>query len=86
MGAGCSYTQVVLLARVVRATSRPPVTAVYGDGVVIARRYAALSAGRSLQGYQDGAPTGWLATSAPSVSSSQPRPPHGLRTGLGLPE
>ncbi|GAA3118221.1 hypothetical protein GCM10020254_76500 [Streptomyces goshikiensis] len=47
--------------------------------------YEALSAGRSLQGYQDGAPTGWLATSAPSVSSSQPMPPQGLRTGLGLP-
>lgn len=68
-----------------RVSGRPPTTTVYGDGVVTAIWYVALSAGRSLHGNQEGAPTGWLATSAPSVSSSQPRPPHGLRTGRGFP-
>ena len=42
-------------------------------------------AGWSLHGNQDGAPIGWLATSAPSVSSSQPTSPQRLRTGRGLP-
>lgn len=48
--------------------------------------YEALSAGRSLHGYQEGAPIGWLATNAPSSSSSQPSSPQGLVTGLGLPD
>lgn len=58
----------------------------YGDAVVTEIRYVALSPGRSLHGNQDGAPMGCPATSAPSDSSSQPSPPHGLGTGTGLPE
>ncbi len=73
-------------AFVVRVSSRPPATTWYAEGVVIEIWYDALSAGRSLHGYHDGAPTGWLATSAPSTSSSQPSPPHGLLTGFGFPD
>ncbi len=75
-----------MLAFVVRVSSRPPATTAYADGVVTEIWYDALSAGRSLHGYHDGAPMGWLATSAPSSSSSQPSPPHGLLTGSGLPD
>ena len=85
MGTGWSYTHVVVPPATRRDTRPPLATTVYRLGAVTAIRYVALSAGRSLHGNQDGAPTGWLATSAPSVSSSQPMSPQRLRTGRGLP-
>ena len=57
----------------------------YGDAVVTATRKVALSSGWSLHGNQDGAPFGWLATSTPSVSSSQPMSPQRPEMGTGLP-
>nr|BFE73621.1 hypothetical protein GCM10020092_069220 [Actinoplanes digitatis] len=69
-----------------RWDTRSPVTiTAYGEAVVSATRKAALSPGRSLQGNHDGDPFGWLATSAPSVSSSHPTSPHRPEMGTGLP-
>jgi hypothetical protein len=58
---------------------------VYADAVLNETRKPALSSGRSLHGNQDGDPIGWLATSAPSVNSSQPMSPHRPEMGTGVP-
>ena len=66
--------------------SRVPLTATtYGLSVVTMISYSAFSSGVSSQGNQLGAPLGCEATSAPFSSSSQPRVPHGVRMGRGVP-
>jgi hypothetical protein len=76
---------VVRPERVVFSMSDPLATTVYGASQLIAMRNVALLLGWSLQGNQDAAPDGWLATMTPSASSSQPSSPHGLFTGCGAP-
>ena len=85
MGSFRSYTQVVVPAPRRRETRSPVASTVYRDAVVSATRKVALSSGRSLHGNQDGDPFGWLATSTPSVSSSQPMSPHRPEMGTGVP-
>jgi hypothetical protein len=85
IGSSCRYVQVVLAPAILRLSSTPLATTWYAEAVVIAILYAALRSGRSSQGNQDGAPIGWLATSTPSVSCSQPRVPKRLFIGLGAP-
>jgi hypothetical protein len=80
-----SYTQVVLPAPRRRDTGSPVTSTVYAEEVVSETRNVALAPGWSSHGNQDGDPFGWLATSTPSVSSSQPRSPHRPEMGTGLP-
>ncbi len=72
IGSGACQSQVVHPSTVVRLRSRPLDTPVRPSGTVMATSYVALSLGWLLQGKTVIAPTGSLATTAPSSVVTQP--------------